>query len=110
MTQPDFVRRLDAALIRHGVAVKQTELLAWVEATWLRIQQDPDAGRWAGEFIQERAARRERERSATSEPEQLPRAGHDHTTRLVLVVVTVLALIVLWETHFISRILRALGL
>ena len=115
MTQPNFVRRLDAALVRRGVAVKQAELMAWVEATWPRVQRDPDAARWADAFLEERAARM-KER-LTTDQEQAATTGAeakkpDHSSRLILVVVAVLTLVVLWKTdaNILSRILRALGL
>jgi hypothetical protein len=113
MTRPDFVRRLEAALARRGLAFKHAELLAWVEATWARVQRDPEAERWAAAFLEVRAAL-VKERPTTSEQEHSSRAGtedkeHDHLLRLIIKVVAVVIFILLWKTDLLSRILRALG-
>jgi hypothetical protein len=114
MTQPDFVRRLEAALARRGLAFDQAELLAWVASMWSHVGRDPDAERWAGEFLGARAAQA-KERATTSEQEHSPRAGveekkHDHSLRLWIVVAAVIVFFVLWKTELHSLIVRMLGL
>jgi len=51
MTPADFLDALEAELRLRGVAFDRRALLAFVEAAWPLIDEDPDAGRWAGEFI-----------------------------------------------------------
>ena len=114
MTQPDFVRRLEAALARRGLAFEPAELLAWVASTWQRVQQDPDAERWAGEFLEARAART-KERATTGEQEQSAGAGTEgkkpeHWTRLMIVVLAIVVFLLLWKRQLLSRILEVFGL
>ena len=54
MTQRDFVRCLESDLALRGVAFERAELLAYVASMWPWISDDPDAGRWAGEFLEAR--------------------------------------------------------
>ena len=52
MSQADFIRSLETDLAYRGVAFDRGELLAWVASMWPHVSEDPDAGRWAGEFAQ----------------------------------------------------------
>jgi hypothetical protein len=56
MTPPDIVACLETALALRGVAYERAELLAWTAAMWPWLEDDPDVERWAGEFIEGRAA------------------------------------------------------
>ena len=40
----------------RGVAFERAELLAYVASMWPWIADDPDAGRWAGKFLEAPAA------------------------------------------------------
>jgi hypothetical protein len=51
MTQADFVACLQTDLALRGVAYDRAELLAWVAAMWPWLEDEPDVGRWAGEFV-----------------------------------------------------------
>ena len=51
MTQADFLESLESELCLRRAAFDRRALLAFVEAAWPLIDDDPDAGRWAGEFI-----------------------------------------------------------
>ena len=51
MTPADFLDALEAELRLRGVAFDRRALLAFVEAAWPLIAEDPDAGIWAREFI-----------------------------------------------------------
>jgi hypothetical protein len=42
----------------RGVAFERAELLAYVASMWSSVEDDPDAGRWAGEFLEARTALR----------------------------------------------------
>jgi hypothetical protein len=56
MTQRDFVRCLESDLALRGVACERAELLTWIASMWPHIAEDPDVGRWAGEFLEARTA------------------------------------------------------
>jgi hypothetical protein len=56
MSQPDFIACLETDLALRGVAYDRRELLAWVASMRPWIEDDPDVGRWAGEFIEARAS------------------------------------------------------
>jgi hypothetical protein len=51
MTQADFVEALAGELCLCGVAFHVLVLKEFVAAAWPRIEEDPDARRWAAEFI-----------------------------------------------------------
>jgi hypothetical protein len=50
-----FIRALEAELQRPGVAFGLRDLLAFAEAAWPLIRDDPDPGRWARAFLEARA-------------------------------------------------------
>jgi hypothetical protein len=54
MTQADFSACLETYLALRGAAFERAELLAWVAAMWPWLEDDPDVGRWAGEFLEAR--------------------------------------------------------
>jgi hypothetical protein len=54
MTQPDFLAGLEHDLALRGVGFERAELLAYVASMWPWMEDDPDAGRWAGEFLEAR--------------------------------------------------------
>jgi hypothetical protein len=55
VTQAGFITMLESHLaLCASVPYDRSELLAWVAAMWPHIEDDPDAGRWAGEFIEAR--------------------------------------------------------
>ena len=54
MTQADFLPLLESQLALYGVALDRAELIEWVASMWAWIQDEPDAGRWAAEFIEAR--------------------------------------------------------
>jgi hypothetical protein len=54
LTQPDFLAMLITELHLRGAAIDRGELLAWVSSMWPWIEDDPDAWRWAGEFLEAR--------------------------------------------------------
>jgi len=95
MTQPDFVRSLEATLARRGLAFEQGELAAWVASAWQRVAREPDTERWAAEFLEARAART-KERPTTTAPNQAPRRGRDNSTRLWIAAVAAGLVLLLW--------------
>jgi hypothetical protein len=54
MTPADFLGCLESDPALRGVACERAELLAYVASMWPWIEDDPDAGRWAGEFLEAR--------------------------------------------------------
>jgi hypothetical protein len=60
MTQPDFVRSLETDPALKGAVFDRAELLAWVASMWPHVAEDPDAGTWAGEFLEACQAGRRR--------------------------------------------------
>ena len=46
MTLPTFTAALEAGLRLRGVAFARSDLLAFVEAAWPLVEDDPDVGRW----------------------------------------------------------------
>ena len=51
MTQADFLESLESELCLRRAAFDRRALLAFVEAAWPLIADDPDLARWAREFI-----------------------------------------------------------
>jgi hypothetical protein len=49
-TRPEFLAALEAALQQRGKPFRRADVLAFVEAAWPLIEEDPSPGRWAGEF------------------------------------------------------------
>jgi hypothetical protein len=55
LTTSEFTEAIETELRFVGIAFDRAELLAWTEAMRPHIAEDPDAGRWAREFIEARA-------------------------------------------------------
>jgi hypothetical protein len=51
MTQADFLEALEAELRLRGARYDLRALQEFVAAAWPVIDEDPDTGFWAGEFI-----------------------------------------------------------
>jgi hypothetical protein len=51
LSPPDFLRLLEAHLQPMHVPFSRAALLAFVEACWPRIQDDPDVAYFAAEFL-----------------------------------------------------------
>jgi hypothetical protein len=52
----DFLQSVELELALRGVRYDRADLLAFVQAERTLIEDDPDATRWAGEFIKTGAA------------------------------------------------------
>jgi hypothetical protein len=52
MNQDDFVVTLEHDLRGRGVAFNRADLLAFVQAAWPLIEDDPDVSRWAAAFLE----------------------------------------------------------
>jgi hypothetical protein len=51
MSQQDFIEALEAELQLRAVPFDLAALLSFVEAAWPLIEENPDVGFWAGEFL-----------------------------------------------------------
>jgi hypothetical protein len=49
-TKPDFLAALESELQQRGRPFSRADVLAFVEAAWPLVEDDPSPGRWAGEF------------------------------------------------------------
>jgi hypothetical protein len=52
LTLPEFVEALEHELQFRGMPFTRAELLAFVVSAWTLIEDDPDVGRWAWEFLE----------------------------------------------------------
>jgi hypothetical protein len=53
MTPATFLPLVEDDLQARHVPFDRSELLAFVDAAWLLIAEDPDPARWAGEFLRD---------------------------------------------------------
>jgi hypothetical protein len=51
MTQPDFTAALESELHLRGVPFGRAALLDFVASAWPLIEENPNTGFWAGEFL-----------------------------------------------------------
>jgi hypothetical protein len=51
MSQPEFVEAVESELHLRGIPFDRAALLAFVASAWPLIQENPDVGFWAGEFL-----------------------------------------------------------
>lgn len=51
MSQQDFLESLESYLHIRGIAFNRAALLTFVESCWPLIEDNPDPGLWAVEFI-----------------------------------------------------------
>ncbi len=51
MTRDDFALALESELQLTGRPFDRGELLTWAADVWPLAEDDPDAGRWAREFL-----------------------------------------------------------
>jgi hypothetical protein len=51
MSQPEFVEALEAELHLRGIPFDRAALLAFVASAWPLIEENPDPGFWAREFL-----------------------------------------------------------
>ena len=51
MTRDEFSQQLQRELRLRGVGFHRATLAEYVEASWPRIADDPDLGRWARQFV-----------------------------------------------------------
>jgi hypothetical protein len=51
MTREEFTQQLERELRLRGVGFHRASLAEYVEASWPRIADDPDLGRWARQFV-----------------------------------------------------------
>jgi hypothetical protein len=56
MTPAVFLLSLEQELHLLGIPHDRGALLAWIESAWPLIEDDPDVGRWAGEYAEATAA------------------------------------------------------
>jgi hypothetical protein len=54
MTPADFLTLIEDCLRARFVPFDRAELLAFVEAAWTLIEDDPDVPRWAAQFLANR--------------------------------------------------------
>jgi hypothetical protein len=50
MTPAEFVQALEQELHLSGRPFDRANVIAFVEAVWPLVEDDPDIGLWAGEF------------------------------------------------------------
>jgi hypothetical protein len=51
MTRPDFLAQLETALQQTARPFERATVLAFVADCWPLSEEDPDAERWTGEFL-----------------------------------------------------------
>ncbi len=51
-TRAEFLTALEADLRFRGIPFEQRDLIAFVEACWVRIAEAPDVLRWADAFVE----------------------------------------------------------
>jgi hypothetical protein len=51
MTPADFLPLVETILSTAGVSFERRAVVAFVTSMWPMIEDDPDAGRWANEFL-----------------------------------------------------------
>jgi hypothetical protein len=56
VTRPEFLSDLEACLRSRPVPFDAADPLAFVEAAWPLIEDEPDPARWAVEFLDAREA------------------------------------------------------
>ena len=50
MTRPEFLAALESELQQRGRLFSRADVLAFVEACWPLVADDPSPARWAAEF------------------------------------------------------------
>jgi hypothetical protein len=50
MTRPEFLAALESELQQRGRPFSRADVLAFVEACWPLVADDPSPARWAAEF------------------------------------------------------------